>query len=87
MVEFQFKWQSGKERLREIECLHGVGCWLPLWFNLRKFAQFRKRKEKKRSISLYHVSSFKRGNSKMYKYAETKTTQEKFILVYHEMKY
>lgn len=44
-------------------------------------------KEKKRSISLYHISSFKRGNSKMYKYADTKTTQEKFILVYHEMKY
>jgi hypothetical protein len=86
MVEFQFKWQSGKERSREIECLHGVECWLPLWFNILG-SLLNLEKKKKRSIFLYHVSSFKRGSSKMYKYADTKTTQEKFILVYHEMKY
>jgi hypothetical protein len=77
MVEFQFKWQSGKERLREIECLHGVGFWLPLWFNLRKFAQFRKRKEKeylliscfifqKRKLQDVQVRRYKDNTRKVY---------------------
>jgi hypothetical protein len=77
MVEFQFKWQSGKERLRGIECLHGVGCWLPLWFNLRKFAQFRKRKEKeylliscfifqKRKLQDVQVRRYKDNTRKVY---------------------